>query len=356
MAALLQVGDVRIAKHSVLWHGRFIDMCIPSWIHSDGSVRWEIPAVLESVGYNISGKYRPHMHVRDQHKEWVNFWDKLDLGSADNWGGSPASAAQKTTEEVGDEEREGPEFWLSTCGLLSLFMHWYEHRRIREQREQSWRMLELFLERTVSTGAVVKLEPHRWRDVNHKCQRSAVLGICSCAADSQRRYLEGTDREPHDKLSTIMFDLWETFQQEGCAACAGQIKALVCELSAEVEAAFYLWGEGVVEHLHRLERVGPSGRKRCRTNHFVKKLALEAEDPTSAEKLRVKMSCNTLRWWRNEQLRYIVATNFLTCQDCHVFSSCFDAGRCGRPAMDLLLHHGFHHRALAGIAFPFRVL
>ena len=76
----------------------------------------------------------------------------------------------------------------------------------------------------------------------------------------------------------------------------------------------------------------PTPMGRVRSDSSTASLALQTE------LLEYLHECLSSRDWKEKSLCAVVASNHLCCTNVAVVSSCFDAGRIGRPSQELLLH------------------
>ena len=68
----------------------------------------------------------------------------------------------------------------------------------------------------------------------------------------------------------------------------------------------------------------------------VDQLKLQLKLRSTLDKL--KIDSKAIPRWKLERMRHVLANNHLCCVPLHVVSSAFDAGRVGKPSLELLLH------------------
>lgn len=211
----------------------------------------------------------------------------------------------------------------------------------------------LFVDAVCSSDRARGIEATLWRaECRESCSDGQVEGWCNHvrSANLEIDHLRAKVDGPQQVLVEAMCSYFKARQ---CPAVAMQLKMIVNDLAAIALEDFASWGSF---GLQGLSLVGPAGSKRRRIDSHYKLAVTAPCQAAETDVTRENKDGTILRQWNREVLRWLLASNHLSCNKPWVFSSCFDAGRVGRPAQEILLHHGYLSKSSVGICFPPRVL
>ena len=351
MSAPLLSGRPALLHHSRELSTGSLELVWKSWVdpHCE-SLRWEVRRLLPSAGYVVTPKYRVHEYVRDQLVKWQQVWNTLGF-DGEIFGRprlSPGLVPTIATEFNHTED----EYWVDIAAMLSLLLFWREYRKGADNKEKPTVALELFLDKVLSADAVLALQPLIWRDACLlKCDVQVVGNACKCVRNVNG-VLE-THRlptaAPHAKLSIALGAL---FAARKCAAVAAQCHELLKGISTQALATQTQWGDA---DLSKSFLSGASGKKKRRVDMHLKLELASAREASMPGTILSKVDSKAIPRWKLERMRYVLANNHLCCSPLHVISSAFDAGRVGKPSLELLLHVVLVGRSSVSTPLPPRV-
>lgn len=348
----LRPGVAAFLRHTRTGCEGLVTMKWKSWIDdSCSTLRWELRHVIPTIGFLQAKSVNLKDVVRVQLPSWEGCW-KL-LGFEGCFGRPRASLKNRDAAEVGANFEEN-EFWVSTEALCSNLLYWQQKAKNPTRRKTAETATQLFLDKVLSVDAAKSLRTLEWRnEVLNLCDEEKFGNICAHVRSTNSFYDSlRSVRDSHTCAASCMFRL---FEMRECSSCAAQLSLIIGDISRHALNSQPVWGDFDLSLSASL--LGKSGKKRRRIDAHWKSSVLAPVDSSEGIHIpKLVKDRRRLDEWKQERLRWTLASNVLCCAQIHTFSSCFDAGRVGKPAYELLLHHGYVHRLRAGIAFPPRVI
>ena len=325
-----------------------VELTWKAWGDGDDSLRWELRRILPSLGYTITQKYKVKDVVRDMLQMWKDTWEPLHIGK-ELFGRPRASSSWK--EDHAGENYDEQEFWVLTEGLIPAILAVKDYRRSMANKRRVRVVLELWLDKVLTADEVRGLQFFSWEDQDlAQCQEGVSDGLCRCVQRVEQEItpLRVGSATPRQQLLGMLEIL---FKLRACPAVIRMLRRLVCGISHGACRGMERWSS---DDLAGAVLMGPSGRKRMRVDPHHKQSQLDSVASTGAASSKADLAL--VAGWMEERMRWRVAANHLAMAQPAVWSSCFDAGRVGKPSKELLLHNLFHHGVHQSVPLPPRVL
>lgn len=127
------------------------------------SLRWELRYVLPAIGlHHTPRSTAPHVRVKDSWNTWVSLFNRTGLTPTEAHLGRPLQHYVHKNVADSFESDASEEMWVSTGGLLVLFLFWRVNRRRLDDKERTFLASESFISRALDVDAarsIVILEP-----------------------------------------------------------------------------------------------------------------------------------------------------------------------------------------------------
>ena len=328
-----------------------------AWLSRDGSfLKWELRRVAPSAGYEEKKRQQLSDLVRQQKSTWLALFSAAGFHASRTYGDSRHSKTIAAAHAGGgflaehDAEQED-EYWVSTTGLVIMLLYWERLQR-GDRRRAVKELTRLFL------GVALLAE-----DVGPALVESfdeALLplcdatkdhrGVCSCLCGVEEALLA----EATSRIDALLLHLRALAALQHCPAAQCHFRAVVAAVAGAVEARREQWGaEGYLQD-PALQLRAPSGRARRKDVHVVRAVVHQErfDDGAGSANTQNQLGRQTTTRKRTQRMAQILASNHLTAGGARVVSACIDAGRVGRPALELNLNEAFDVERRTAIPLP----
>lgn len=316
--------------------GRCIPLKWKAWINDDGSVDWELWAILQALvpKRNWQGK-----HIRAQKVLSADFGGWLMWASRVRGSEAVVRPSAKSLRSLGKptDDRTHDTVVLSTYGVLSLFAWAMAFRKTRINRECAEQCFRSFL--LVTYPELLDMDfdmPSYLATAQDECDEDAEVGMCC-----HLRRLQGLQSEG-DAVDQARDFLRAAFMFDGkCQATTSLIDDLATTLSSGIDQ--HLAGRDFPSDpvLHAERR---KGTKRHRTHdEDLKKEVVrrasrgQASVGSVARATGLAKQHGSVKWHLGVLPSYLAAS-WRSWRDCAVLSLSADASKFGMPAEETMAY------------------
>lgn len=175
-------------------------------ITQDLPLRWELRYLFPALGYfHTSQNIATHVRVKEFNSVWTVKFPRMGLRPFNEHFGKPRQSFRVLAANDGDASND---FWISSGGLVGLFLQVRASRKTKEDRERSLQVSNLVLTKILPAdvaSATSFLTPAS--DVSSLCQQLPLQnGSCHCLS-SVVREIAGNDSlavQPQVRLLNAM--------------------------------------------------------------------------------------------------------------------------------------------------------
>ena len=196
----------------------------------------------------------------------------------------------------------------------------------------------LLLESALSGDDVRGLRLDPTNETLGLCDVAVANGMCGCCRRVFATLQQRQNESPHVHLVDFFS---KVLPRAECPALQRHGADVVRTVAAIVFSRRATWGQQMDANDPDLLLRGPSGKRRRTDPHVVDTAvhcAVAGASVTAPSSSSTAVTDRVARYHRSKKLCSLLAQNVLSCSSARVVSSAVDAGRVGRPAVEVNLH------------------